>query len=186
MSVKSSPLASPKPSPKPSPNHRNIVDRLTDPSLYTGSHVHRFDSDGKGRGIVGRSNVVEFKGMTNTKETSDVRPLERKPVVTKPIGAEKFGTQAAKAIAIRMYRNGDKHHGGEAYTVSKLKSLDQLYDKASALVRLPTGAVRKLYAVGSRAPIKTLEELVDGGSYLCCGGEKIADDDKLPQPFRTQ
>ena len=182
MSVKSSPLSS----PKASPNHRNIVDRLTDPALYTGSHVHRFDSDGKGRGIVGRSNVVEFKGMTNTKETVEVKHVERRPVVSKPIGAEKFGTQAAKAIAITMFRNGDKHHVGESYTVSKLKSIDQLYDKASSLVRLPTGAVRKLYAVGSRTPIKSLDDLVDGGSYLCVGGEKIADDDKLPQIFRSQ
>jgi hypothetical protein len=31
-----------------------IFARLTDTSLYTGSHKHRFDSDGKGRGLAGR------------------------------------------------------------------------------------------------------------------------------------
>jgi hypothetical protein len=28
--------------------------------------------------------------------------------------------------------------------------------------------------------IKTLEDFEDGGKYLCCGGEKPAETDKLP------
>ncbi|KAJ3413833.1 hypothetical protein HDV05_007433 [Chytridiales sp. JEL 0842] len=35
-------------------NKTKVFDRLTDTSGYTGSHKHRFDADGKGRGLAGR------------------------------------------------------------------------------------------------------------------------------------
>lgn len=37
----------------------NIFDRLTDTSTYTGAHKHRFDADGRGRGIAGRDIGVD-------------------------------------------------------------------------------------------------------------------------------
>lgn len=43
------------------PRPRSIFDKLTDPSLYTGSHKHRFDDEGRGRGLEGRDSVA--KGM---------------------------------------------------------------------------------------------------------------------------
>ena len=159
-----------------------MVARLTDPKLYTGSHAHRFDADGKGRGLAGRADVIEFRGNTNTQpvEATVDAGRAKKPVVASPIGAQKFGTQASKSAVIRLYRNGDKHHKGEELTVKGVKSIDQLLDRASGLVKLPTGAVRKLYKEGGKATVKSLDELEDGHKYLCCGGEKIADDDKLP------
>lgn len=33
------------------------MDRLCDPALYTGSHKHRFDEEGNGRGLDGRDSV---------------------------------------------------------------------------------------------------------------------------------
>ncbi|XP_069460437.1 tubulin polymerization-promoting protein family member 3-like [Ambystoma mexicanum] len=38
------------------------VERLTDPSKYTGSHKERFDETGKGKGKSGRETVVENTG----------------------------------------------------------------------------------------------------------------------------
>jgi len=35
----------------------NVYDRLTDTKQYTGTHKHRFDADGKGRGIAGRDSA---------------------------------------------------------------------------------------------------------------------------------
>ncbi len=32
----------------------DIVSRLTDTKKYTGAHKHRFDDDGKGRGLAGK------------------------------------------------------------------------------------------------------------------------------------
>lgn len=165
-----------------------VVSRLTDPKLYTGSHAHRFDADGKGRGMAGRADIVEFKGNTNTaivEETVD-KGKSKRPVVSSPLGHQKFGTQASKSITVTLYRNGDKHHKGEQVTVKQLKSFDQLLDKASTLVRLPTGAVRKIYKQGGKTTVKTLEDLVDGGKYLCCGGEKPAEEEKLPQDYLAQ
>ena len=40
-----------------------IVERMTDTSLYTGSHKHRFDEEGKGKGLEGRDSIAKGKGM---------------------------------------------------------------------------------------------------------------------------
>lgn len=97
-------------SPKKSAD--SVVARLTDPKNYTGSHVHRFDADGKGRGLAGRAEVIEFKGNTNTStvESTVDHMKAKKAVVASPIGAQKFGTQASKSAVITLFRNGDKHH----------------------------------------------------------------------------
>ena len=39
------------------PKKGSIFDRLTDPSTFHGTHKHRFDADGKGRGLEGRDSV---------------------------------------------------------------------------------------------------------------------------------
>lgn len=41
---------------------RSIFDKLTDPALYTGSHKHRFDREGRGRGLEGRDSVSKGLG----------------------------------------------------------------------------------------------------------------------------
>jgi hypothetical protein len=38
--------------------------RLTDPALYTGAHKHRFDADGRGRGLEGRDSMPKGAGAT--------------------------------------------------------------------------------------------------------------------------
>jgi len=160
----------------------SIVARLTDPKLYTGSHAHRFDASGKGRGLAGRTEVVEFKGNTNTATVDSTvdHSKAKKPVVAGSLGQQKFGTQAAKSPVITLYRNGDKHHKGDTFTVKGVKNMEQLFDRAGNLVKLPTGAVRKMYKAGGKVTVKTLDDLIDGGKYLCCGGEKPAEEDKLP------
>ncbi|KAJ4458787.1 hypothetical protein PAPYR_5299 [Paratrimastix pyriformis] len=39
--------------------HQSIFDKLTDPKLYTGTHVHRFDNEGHGRGLAGRDSGID-------------------------------------------------------------------------------------------------------------------------------
>eukprot|EP00163_Fabomonas_tropica_P017433 TRINITY_DN3098_c0_g3_i1.p1 TRINITY_DN3098_c0_g3~~TRINITY_DN3098_c0_g3_i1.p1 ORF type:complete len:159 (-),score=48.97 TRINITY_DN3098_c0_g3_i1:276-752(-) len=41
-----------------------ITAKLTDSSQYTGSHQHRFDKDGKGRGLDGRDSVATGTGTS--------------------------------------------------------------------------------------------------------------------------
>ena len=50
------------------PQADKIVARLTDTSKYTGTHKHRFDDDGKGRGILGRDRpnpTADLSQITN-------------------------------------------------------------------------------------------------------------------------
>eukprot|EP01006_Ploeotia_vitrea_P044425 TRINITY_DN66830_c13_g7_i1.p1 TRINITY_DN66830_c13_g7~~TRINITY_DN66830_c13_g7_i1.p1 ORF type:complete len:484 (-),score=251.26 TRINITY_DN66830_c13_g7_i1:82-1533(-) len=49
-------------------NGPSIFDRLTDTSGYTGTHKHRFDKKGKGRGLAGRDSIA--KGGSGGKDLS--------------------------------------------------------------------------------------------------------------------
>lgn len=40
----------------------NIFDKLTDASTYTGAHKHRFDTEGRGRGLAGRDRISKGGG----------------------------------------------------------------------------------------------------------------------------
>ena len=42
--------------------NKDNVDRLTDTSLYTGSHKQRFDEEGKGKGLAGRDSTPKGSG----------------------------------------------------------------------------------------------------------------------------
>ena len=67
-SASSSAKASPKKSP--AAGGASIFDKLTDPSQYTGTHVHRFDADGHGRGLDGRDSPAKGHGIApGTKRT---------------------------------------------------------------------------------------------------------------------
>ena len=42
----------------------DILERLTDTSKYTGSHKHRFDGSGRGKGLDGRDAPAKGSGMS--------------------------------------------------------------------------------------------------------------------------
>lgn len=76
-------LASPSSgAPKKSPSsssggkHKSIFDKLTDTTLYTGAHKHRFDGTGRGRGMAGRdaASGIEYGGGAVHSISSIMRP----------------------------------------------------------------------------------------------------------------
>ena len=75
-STGSSQASSAKTSPKKSPttttsSKPSIFDKLTDTSLYTGTHQHRFDASGQGRGLDGRESIAKGAGGIPPKRTID-------------------------------------------------------------------------------------------------------------------
>ncbi|XP_038162507.1 tubulin polymerization-promoting protein family member 3 isoform X2 [Cyprinodon tularosa] len=55
------------------------VDRLTDPSRYTGSHKERFDDSGRGKGREGREEIVENTGYVNAYKNAGTYDSKVKP-----------------------------------------------------------------------------------------------------------
>eukprot|EP00002_Diphylleia_rotans_P016840 TRINITY_DN3270_c0_g1_i2.p1 TRINITY_DN3270_c0_g1~~TRINITY_DN3270_c0_g1_i2.p1 ORF type:complete len:175 (-),score=29.27 TRINITY_DN3270_c0_g1_i2:173-697(-) len=167
----------------------SIFDRLSDPSSFTGTHKERFDTDGRGRGLAGRMDVVQYSGSTcsSTRDPhiySTARPERRKPVVTVPLGKVKFGVQVTKPPIILVFRNGDKHHEGEYMAIkAHYKNIQQVMDDMTKTVKLYTGAVKKIYAQDRVTVVRSVEDFEDGGKYLCCGGEAPASYDHLPLAF---
>ncbi|XP_046901884.1 serine/threonine-protein kinase DCLK2 isoform X1 [Hypomesus transpacificus] len=85
-------------------------------------------------------------------------------------------TSEKKAKKVRFYRNGDRYFKGLVYAVShdRFRSLDallmELTRSLSDNVNLPQG-VRTLYSVDAGKRITSLDELVEGESYVCASNE---------------
>ncbi|XP_012735032.2 serine/threonine-protein kinase DCLK1 isoform X5 [Fundulus heteroclitus] len=81
-----------------------------------------------------------------------------------------------KAKKIRFYRNGDRYFKGIVYAISqeRFRSLDALLaDLTRALsdnVNLPQG-VRTIYTVDGATRIASIDQLVEGESYVCASIE---------------
>ncbi|XP_032419739.1 serine/threonine-protein kinase DCLK2-like [Xiphophorus hellerii] len=85
-------------------------------------------------------------------------------------------TSEKKARKVRFYRNGDKYFKGLVYAVSndRFRSLGallmELTRSLSDNVNLPQG-VRMLYTVDGGRRITSLDELLEGESYVCASNE---------------
>ncbi|XP_061626946.1 serine/threonine-protein kinase DCLK2 isoform X3 [Phyllopteryx taeniolatus] len=85
-------------------------------------------------------------------------------------------TSEKKARKVRFYRNGDKYFKGLVYAVSadRFRSMDallmELTRSLSDNVNLPQG-VRTLYALDGGRKISSLDDLVEGESYVCASNE---------------
>ncbi|KAI3353655.1 hypothetical protein L3Q82_004900 [Scortum barcoo] len=81
-----------------------------------------------------------------------------------------------KAKKIRFYRNGDRYFKGIVYAISqeRFRSIEALLaDLTRALsdnVNLPQG-VRTIYTVDGSAKITSMDQLVEGESYVCASIE---------------
>ncbi|KAI5107689.1 serine/threonine-protein kinase DCLK2 isoform X3 [Silurus meridionalis] len=81
-----------------------------------------------------------------------------------------------KARKVRFYRNGDRHFEGLAYAVSgdRFRSLDALLAELTRSLSdgasLPQG-VRCIYTIDGARKVSSLEELVEGESYVCASNE---------------
>uniref|UniRef100_A0A4W4FY41 Serine/threonine-protein kinase DCLK2 n=1 Tax=Electrophorus electricus TaxID=8005 RepID=A0A4W4FY41_ELEEL len=85
-------------------------------------------------------------------------------------------TSERKAKKVRFYRNGDKYFKGLVYAVSRdrFRALDallrELTRSLSDNVSLPQG-VRYIYTVDGARKITSLDDLLDGESYVCASNE---------------
>ncbi|KAM9314401.1 serine/threonine-protein kinase DCLK2 isoform 2-T2 [Pholidichthys leucotaenia] len=85
-------------------------------------------------------------------------------------------TSEKRARKVRFYRNGDRYFKGLVYAVSsdRFRSLDalliELTRSLSDNVNLPQG-VRTLYSLDGGRKITSLDELVEGESYVCASNE---------------
>ncbi|KAL0994862.1 hypothetical protein UPYG_G00128410 [Umbra pygmaea] len=81
-----------------------------------------------------------------------------------------------KAKKVRFYRNGDRYFNGIVYAISvdRFRSFDALLaDLTRSLsdnVKLPQG-VRNIYSVDGTRKITSIDQLVEGESYVCCSVE---------------
>ncbi|KXS19308.1 hypothetical protein M427DRAFT_53248 [Gonapodya prolifera JEL478] len=172
----------------------SVVDRLTDTSKYTGTHKQRFDDQGKGKGLDGREDRVNFDGNTqsesrsNLKKSQELRKsqelgksndsLSKKPVV-KP--KDDFGVKPKKIVLFEYNNRADA--GQETILVKgKFPDFKRLIEHVAKFT--PTGKPKIILDAQMRQ-VQDLEELQDGGHYLVITAydNSKRDDAKLPQKF---
>ncbi|KAJ3154136.1 hypothetical protein HK101_001684 [Irineochytrium annulatum] len=165
----------------------DVTARLTDASKYTGSHKERY-SNGKGKGIVGRQDLVYVDGSTSSnsrdhlvKETpSKVAP---KTVVKAKTDAETFGETARKIV---LFQYGDKNHAGEKLVLTKQKfgNWKQMQEQTTKFT--PPGKP-KMILDRNMNEIKSVDQFQDGGMYLVITSfdKSKCDEAKIPAKFRA-
>lgn len=77
-----------------------------------------------------------------------------------------------KPLRVLFYKNGDRYFGGKAVTVpvNRHYSIRDLMSDLNKSVDLPYG-VRRVYTPVSGREINSIDELVDGSSYVCASFE---------------
>uniref|UniRef100_A0AAR2LMF8 Serine/threonine-protein kinase DCLK2 n=1 Tax=Pygocentrus nattereri TaxID=42514 RepID=A0AAR2LMF8_PYGNA len=85
-------------------------------------------------------------------------------------------TSEKRARKVRFYRNGDRYFTGLVYAVSadRFRSLDALLAELTRALadslHLPQG-VRTIYSMDGAKKVASLDELVEGESYVCASNE---------------
>lgn len=82
------------------------------------------------------------------------------------------GGNHAKPRRVVFYKNGDRYFGGKLVTVpvNRHYSIRDLMSDLNKSVDLPYG-VRRVYTPVSGREINSIDELVDGSSYVCASFE---------------
>jgi len=129
------------------------------------------------------SNSNDEATTTTTTTTTTTSEQVPPPKATSPTSTDKGSVTKQKSTAdttkakvIFVCRNGDAKWEGKKLVVSKQKfrNWSQLLTELSAKVQLPTGPVRKLYILpGFQAVAENIDDLQDGGQYVCCGAEGL-------------
>ncbi|EGG23387.1 doublecortin domain-containing protein [Cavenderia fasciculata] len=168
------------------------LDDLVDGENYIVCAAEKLDESIVAKGLVGlfgggaskggeqASTSSAPSGHEETSTSSTAPPAAASPkkapvssVTSPPSGPKRFES-FEKSKVIWAFRNTDDNHKGERITVhpSKYKTYDQLKEELSKQVRLVNGAVRKVYN-RQGVLVKGLEDIEDGGNYLCCAGEAL-------------
>ncbi|EFJ52513.1 hypothetical protein VOLCADRAFT_103013 [Volvox carteri f. nagariensis] len=95
----------------PKSRHASIFDRLTDSSLYTGTHKHRFDENGNGRGLSGRDRISKGSGFIAGAPGSAVADLSQ---ITRPNlhVASGTGYRSGRGASLVLYHRSPSNDGG--------------------------------------------------------------------------
>uniref|UniRef100_A0A3B3DIA6 Serine/threonine-protein kinase DCLK2 n=1 Tax=Oryzias melastigma TaxID=30732 RepID=A0A3B3DIA6_ORYME len=131
-----------------------------------GTEMEHFDERDKGQRH-GRS-TAKINGVPSPTHSAHCSLYRTRTLKT--LSAEK------RAKKVRFYRNGDRYFNGIVYAISadRFRTFDALLaDLTRSLsdnVNLPQG-VRTIYALDGSKKISSVEQLVEGGSYVCSSTE---------------
>lgn len=142
---------------------QTIFDKLTDTSLYTGAHKHRFTQDGKGKGLAGRDAASgQEYGASKVNDLSQIlRPGNSK---VKPLAAHQVSTTTEKAAT--------------STTPKKKKDGPSIFDKLTD-PKLYTGAHKHRFGSDGKGRGMAGRDAASGIEY---GSGKVNDISSILRP----
>ncbi|XP_067301467.1 serine/threonine-protein kinase DCLK2-like isoform X2 [Pseudorasbora parva] len=146
-------------------------------SLSRSIELEHFDERDKAR----RSKRAAVSGGSGSQQGSRASSLVPSPAHSANCSFYRTRTLQAlssekRAKKVRFYRNGDRYFKGLVYAVSndRFRSMDALLAELTRALsdnlHLPQG-VRNIYSADGTRKIASLEELVEGESYVCASNE---------------
>uniref|UniRef100_A0A3B1JQY5 Serine/threonine-protein kinase DCLK2 n=1 Tax=Astyanax mexicanus TaxID=7994 RepID=A0A3B1JQY5_ASTMX len=152
-------------------------------ALSRSVELEHFDERDKARRSVRSSASAAAGTSTGTGSPSGSRASSLAPSPAHSANCSFYRTRTLRALTsekrarkVRFYRNGDRYFTGLLYAVSadRFRSLDTLLAELTRSLadslHLPQG-VRAIYTVDGAKKISSLDELVEGESYVCASNE---------------
>ena len=166
-SAGSSGRSSPKKSPTGAPS---IFDKLTDTSLYTGTHSHRFAPDGRGLGLDGRDSPSKGHGAAPPKRAIDSAQVDLSSILRPDVKYSPTSSDSALRPQVGVAKS-PKKVGGQGKGPS---IFDKLTDS-----NLYTGAHKARFDAGGNGRGMAGRDAASGIEY---GGGRVS---SLSQITRT-
>ncbi|VWU48825.1 apicortin, putative [Hepatocystis sp. ex Piliocolobus tephrosceles] len=172
----------------------SVFERLTDQKFYSGIHKNKFENlvnDKKSKlkcnshcnnDHTKKDNNSSYSNSNYNYNNSNynngrLNPPSPTTIMKKPahiMGLQKYGLQIAHPKVIWLYRNGDKYHNGKYFLIKPyIKNIETLLIEISQILFPIIGPIRKIYDQNFEVMHK-LEDLIDGGKYLCTNGRPPA------------
>ncbi|KAI8994403.1 hypothetical protein BC832DRAFT_569316 [Gaertneriomyces semiglobifer] len=168
----------------------DVTARLTDPRGFTGTHKQRFDEEGRGRGMAGRMDLVDYDGNTTSATRShnpygsdqDLHPHRGSETnLSRSKSRESVGATAKK---IKIFEYAEKHSNGEDLVLNKsFPSMEKMKDHVATLI--PAG-IPKIVIDKNMREVKDIDDFQNGEKYMAITHHDRAhfSEERVPVAFR--
>ncbi|KYO02373.1 putative apicortin [Plasmodium gaboni] len=147
----------------------NVFERLNDKKFYTGVQKNKFIE------LLKNNKNKSSYSYNNIKAFSTIKMKPCNYVVTPgTLGIQKYGIQTGRTKTIFLFNNEKKYDKGVYFLVkSYIKNIKSLCYEITKILQPSIGPTRKIYDQNFSL-VKNVNDLINGGKYLCTSGDPPA------------
>ncbi|CDO63056.1 apicortin, putative [Plasmodium reichenowi] len=158
----------------------NVFERLNDKQFYTGVQKNKFMEllkNNKNKSSYCYNDIKVFSTMLKKPCNYVVTPGT--------LGIQKYGIQTGRTKTIFLFNNEKKYDKGVYFLVkSYIKNIKSLCYEITKILQPSIGPTRKIYDQNFSI-VRNVNDLINGGKYLCTSGDPPAPIRNLSLHFLT-